>query len=156
MIALLCAAAVAVGSPARASWEKEVLYQIFPNSFRDSNGDRVGDFKGIESKLGYLQSLGVTAILINPIFKSPFYHRYFADDFMTADPVLGTNADFFHLIRTAHAVTSPISTITMTISIMENPLRSRLARPVLVRISRLRPIGQLMVLRGVPPPHTYS
>jgi alpha-amylase len=92
----------AAAQPKPSPWEHEIFYQIFPISFRDSNRDGIGDFKGIESKLGFLKNLGVTAILINPIFKSRFYHRYFADDFMNTDPAFGTNEQFFHLVRTAH------------------------------------------------------
>ncbi len=83
-------------------WRREVFYQIFPRSFRDSNGDRIGDLKGIESELPYLQRLGVTALLINPIVASRTYHNYFADDWYKVDPEFGTNSDFFHLIGAAH------------------------------------------------------
>lgn len=90
-------------SPAPVStWEREVVYQIFPRSFRDSNGDRNGDLKGIAQSLGHLKRLGVTAILLNPVAKSRTYHNYFADDFLTCDPELGTNAEFFDLVRQAH------------------------------------------------------
>jgi glycosidase len=90
--------------PRESPWLGEVFYQIFPRSFRDSNGDRIGDLKGIESKLHYLHRLGITAILVNPIFKSRFYHNYFADDFYTVDPAYGTNQDFFDLVKAAHAL----------------------------------------------------
>ena len=56
-------------------WFKEaILYEIFVRSFRDSNGDGVGDIKGVTQSLDYLQSLGVTAIWLTPIFPSPVYH----------------------------------------------------------------------------------
>ena len=96
---ILCLAPV---PRAVSPWEREVIYQIFPRSFCDSNGDRIGDFKGIASKLDYLTHLGVTTLLINPIQASPMYHNYFADDFMATDPKLGTNAEFFDLVRQAH------------------------------------------------------
>jgi alpha-amylase len=99
-IALLLALAGA--APAQISrWQREVVYQIFPRSFRDSTGDGHGDLKGITSKLGFLDELGVTAILLNPIFVSRTYHNYFADDFFRVDPVYGTNEDFFELVREA-------------------------------------------------------
>lgn len=83
-------------------WEKEIVYQIFPRSFWDSTGDTIGDIKGIEQKLDYIQSLGVTTILVNPIFASRLYHNYFADDFMKVDPNFGTNEDLLSLVRAAH------------------------------------------------------
>src|SRR6185369_8807804 len=61
----------ASGSNARAWWKEAVVYQIYPRSFKDSDGDGVGDLKGIISKLDYLQSLGVDVIWLNPIFGSP-------------------------------------------------------------------------------------
>ena len=52
-------------------WKEAVVYQIYPRSFQDSNGDGVGDLKGIISKLDYIKSLGVDVIWLNPIFESP-------------------------------------------------------------------------------------
>jgi len=98
--ALISAAATAQTSP----WEREVVYQIFPRSYCDSNGDHVGDLKGITGKLPFLHRFGITTILINPIFKAREYHNYFADDFFQVDPSLGTNEDFFKLIRRAHRI----------------------------------------------------
>ena len=63
----------AISSAWRA--EKEVFYLIFVRSFSDSNGDHIGDFKGVEQKLPYLQALGVTSILLTPIVPSPTYHN---------------------------------------------------------------------------------
>jgi len=99
---VLCLLAAQKNSVPASLWEREVIYQIFPRSFRDSDGDRIGDLKGIASKLDYVRELGATAILINPIFKSPMYHNYFATDFLTVDPAYGTNKDFFALVRAAH------------------------------------------------------
>lgn len=84
------------------AWEREVLYQIFPRSFYDSNGDRVGDFVGLSRKLDYVAGLGATAILLQPILKSRLYHNYMADDFFQVDPSFGTNDQFFDLVRAAH------------------------------------------------------
>ena len=83
-------------------WEKEAFYQVFPRSYRDSNGDGIGDFKGIEEGLPSIQKLGCTAILINPVQKARVYHNYFADDWMDVDPSYGTLAEFKHLTETAH------------------------------------------------------
>lgn len=102
LVPVLCLLATQKNPVPSSPWEREVIYQIFPRSFRDSDGDRVGDLKGIASKLDYVKGLGATAILINPIFKSPMYHSYFATDFLSVDPAYGTNKDFFDLVRTAH------------------------------------------------------
>ncbi len=104
--ALLAVAALLVPSPASAtpaSFDDEVFYQMFTRSMRDSNGDREGDLKGIEQSLPYLQRLGVTSILLTPIYPSPFYHNYFARDFEGVDPEFGTMADYRSLVRAIHA-----------------------------------------------------
>lgn len=91
-----------VSAPPPIPLEAEVIYQIFPRSFRDSNGDKVGDLRGITQKLGYIKDLGATVILLNPIFASRTYHNYFADDFYHVDPEFGTNEDFRKLTQRAH------------------------------------------------------
>jgi len=97
-------AALAVTSlPPISPWEGEVFYQIFPRSYRDTNGDGIGDFRGIEAGLPTIQKLGATAILINPIQKARVYHNYFADDWFDVDPTFGTMGDFDHLLKAAHA-----------------------------------------------------
>jgi len=104
---ILCAAALASAwlAPSQANpWEKEVVYQIFPRSFYDSNGDHIGDFNGISQKLGFLHEMGITVVLINPIFASRVYHNYFADDFLKTDSTLGSNKDFFELVGKAHSL----------------------------------------------------
>ena len=63
--------AVADEIPNRKWWKEAVVYQIYPRSFKDTNGDGVGDLKGITSKLDYVQSLGVDVVWLNPIFSSP-------------------------------------------------------------------------------------
>ncbi len=85
------------------NWENEVFYQIFPRSFRDSNGDGIGDFNGIAQKLDYLQALGVTAVWLNPITRSHAYHNYFSDDFDSTDTNFGSNVDFTNLVKALHA-----------------------------------------------------
>jgi glycosidase len=104
--ALLALAAAALLAPAPASaksFDDEVFYHIFTRSMRDSNGDREGDLKGIEQSLPYLQRLGVTSILLTPLYPSPFYHNYFADSFDGIDPEYGTMADYRELVRAIHA-----------------------------------------------------
>ena len=85
------------------NWENEIFYQIFPRSFRDSNGDNIGDFKGIIQKLDYLQQLGITAIWLNPICASHAYHNYFSDDFDSLDVNFGSKADFINLVDSLHS-----------------------------------------------------
>jgi glycosidase len=84
------------------SWSGEILYQIFPRSFYDTNGDAIGDLRGIAEKLDYLRDLGVTALWINPIFDSRAYHNYFADSFDSVDTELGSIRDFRALAQAAH------------------------------------------------------
>jgi len=104
--ALLAAAALFAPEPAGATaagFDDEVFYQIFTRSMRDSDGDREGDLKGIEQSLPYLERLGVTSILLTPIYPSPFYHNYFASDFEGVDPEFGTIDDYRSLVRAIHA-----------------------------------------------------
>jgi glycosidase len=91
----------ASGSAWRA--EEEVFYLIFVRSFADSNGDHIGDFKGIEQKLPYVQALGATSILLTPIVPSPTYHNYFASRFDDVDRAYGDLASFRHLVKTVHS-----------------------------------------------------
>ena len=70
-------------------WHDKIAYQIYPKSFQDSNGDGIGDIRGIIQKLDYLQNLGVEAIYMNPIFVSPSNHKYDVQDYDYVDPHLG-------------------------------------------------------------------
>jgi alpha-glucosidase len=84
-------------------WRHGIFYQIYPRSFQDSNGDGVGDIAGIIQRLPYLQSLGVDAIWISPIFTSPMADfGYDISDYAGIDPLFGTMADFDALITVAH------------------------------------------------------
>lgn len=89
-----------------ADWYKDaVIYQIYPRSFQDSNGDGVGDLKGICSRLGYLADLGVDTLWLSPIFKSPMKDfGYDVSDYCDVDPLFGDLADFDALIAKAHAL----------------------------------------------------
>ena len=85
-------------------WQRGVIYQIYPRSFRDANGDGVGDLRGIIEKLDYLAWLGVDAIWISPIFRSPMLDfGYDVADYTDIDPLFGDLATFDELIREAHA-----------------------------------------------------
>jgi alpha-amylase len=81
----------------------EVFYQIFVRSFRDSDGDHIGDLRGIQDKLGYLHDLGVTSILLTPINPSPFYHNYFASSFEGVDTEYGGARSLPELVAAIHA-----------------------------------------------------
>jgi alpha-glucosidase len=83
-------------------WKHAVIYEIYPRSFQDSNGDGVGDIKGIESRLGYLEDLGVNAIWITPMYPSPgIDYGYDISNYTAIDPEYGTMADFEHLVAEA-------------------------------------------------------
>ncbi len=87
-----------------ASWLQDaVFYEIYPQSFYDSNGDGIGDLKGITEKLTYVQSLGCNAIWLNPCFDSPFVDAgYDVRDYKKVAPRYGTNEDLEALFRRAH------------------------------------------------------
>ncbi|WP_308365825.1 MULTISPECIES: alpha-amylase family glycosyl hydrolase [unclassified Microbulbifer] len=85
-------------------WRNSVIYQIYPRSFCDANGDGIGDLPGISRKLDYVQSLGVDAIWISPFFKSPMVDfGYDVSDYRDVDPLFGSLADFDQLIVAAHS-----------------------------------------------------
>ena len=77
-------------------------YEIFVYSYADSNGDGIGDLKGISDKLDYIENLGYTGIWLTPIFKSPTYHKYNASDYFAIDPQFGTTEDLETLVNKAH------------------------------------------------------
>ncbi|XP_037070929.1 maltase A3-like [Pollicipes pollicipes] len=80
-------------------WQKDALYQVYPLSFKDDNGDGYGDVAGIRSKLGYLTDLGVKSLWLSPVYKSPMKDfGYDISDFRAIDPVFGTMEDFDGLL----------------------------------------------------------
>jgi alpha-glucosidase len=84
-------------------WQTAVVYQIYPRSFADSNGDGLGDLPGITERLDYIKDLGVDAIWLSPIFRSPMIDfGYDISDHTDIDPRFGTLADAEHLIDAAH------------------------------------------------------
>ncbi|MCT2193937.1 alpha-glucosidase [Paenibacillus sp. p3-SID1389] len=88
----------------RTWWKESVVYQIYPISFKDSNGDGVGDLRGILSKLDYLQDLGVDVVWICPIYQSPGHDNgYDISDYYKIDPAFGTMEDFDELLEALHA-----------------------------------------------------
>jgi len=86
-------------------WRGAVVYQIYPRSFKDNNGDGIGDLSGITEKLDYVASLGVDAIWISPFFKSPMKdYGYDVADYRDIDPMFGTLDDFRVLLEKAHSL----------------------------------------------------
>jgi len=86
-------------------WQGAVIYQIYPRSFRDSNGDGVGDLEGIIAGLDHVAGLGVDAIWLSPFFTSPMDDfGYDIADYCDVDPLFGTLADFDRLIARAHGL----------------------------------------------------
>ena len=95
-------AAAATGNNLENWWKNAVIYEIYPRSFQDSNGDGIGDLNGITSRLDYLQKLGVDAIWISPCYPSPQVDfGYDISDYEGIDPQYGTMADFDHLVAEA-------------------------------------------------------
>jgi alpha-glucosidase len=93
----------AAAAPSASQWWKHaVIYEIYPRSFQDSNGDGIGDLNGIDQRLDYLRTLGVDAIWIAPMFPSPQVDfGYDISDYESVDPQYGTLADFDHLVADA-------------------------------------------------------
>lgn len=80
-----------------------VYYEIFPSSYRDTNGDGVGDLAGVTASAEYLQALGVNGIWLTPFFSGVSYHKYDVVDYQSVDSTLGTLADFDALAEAYHA-----------------------------------------------------
>jgi alpha-glucosidase len=90
---------------ARSWWRGATIYQIYPRSFLDSNGDGIGDLPGILQRLDYIASLGVDAIWISPFYASPMADfGYDIADYCAVDPIFGTLADFDRVVARAHAL----------------------------------------------------
>jgi alpha-glucosidase len=84
-------------------WKDGVIYQIYPRSFMDSNGDGIGDLRGIIAKLDYLSELGVSGIWLSPINTSPMFDfGYDVSDYRGIDPIFGTSEDFSEFVSEAH------------------------------------------------------
>ncbi len=84
-------------------WQRGIIYQIYPRSFQDTNGDGVGDLPGIIQRLDYIKSLNIDAIWISPIYPSPMHDfGYDVADYRDIDPIFGTLDDFDRLLEEAH------------------------------------------------------
>ena len=86
------------------TWLKDtIFYEIYPQSFQDSNGDGIGDLQGIINRLEYIKDLGCNALWINPCFDSPFMDAgYDVRDYKKVAPRYGTNEDLYRLFEDAH------------------------------------------------------
>ncbi len=88
----------------RQWWQTGVIYQVYPRSFQDTDGDGVGDLKGITARLDYLKGLGVDAVWVSPIYPSPMADfGYDVSDYTGVDPLFGTMEDFDAMLAAAHA-----------------------------------------------------
>src|SRR6202034_679897 len=87
-----------------AWWQDAVVYEVYPRSFADADGNGVGDLPGLRSRLPYLADLGVDAIWLTPFYPSPLADGgYDVSDYCAVDPLLGTMADFDALVKDAEA-----------------------------------------------------
>nr|CAD7451876.1 unnamed protein product [Timema tahoe] len=99
---LLCLLAVTCANTDQDWWRTSVIYQVYPRSFKDTDGDGVGDLKGIEEKLDYLKDIGVNGVWLSPIYRSPMADfGYDIANFTDIDPIFGTMNDFDDLIKKA-------------------------------------------------------
>ena len=87
----------------RTWWKEGILYQIYPQSFRDTDGDGFGDFKGVIEKLDYIESLGITMVWMNPFFQSPLVDNgYDVSDYRAIHPRYGNMEDFEEMLEGFH------------------------------------------------------
>src|ERR1044072_1690420 len=98
-----CQLNAASKAPSAKWWKEAIVYQIYPRSFKDSDGDGVGDLKGIISELDYIKSLGITTVWLNPIFGSANADNgYDISDYRSIMTQMGTMADFDALLKGMH------------------------------------------------------
>jgi glycosidase len=84
-------------------WQHAVFYHIYPKSFQDSDGDGIGDIRGIIRRLDYLAALGIDAVWLSPVYRSPMMDGgYDISDYRDIDPLFGTLDDFRELLKQAH------------------------------------------------------
>ena len=84
-------------------YDQAIIYQIYPKSFQDSNGDGIGDLNGIRKRIPYLKELGVNAVWLNPVFVSPQVDNgYDVSNYFAIDPKMGTMEDMDNLLKEAN------------------------------------------------------
>ena len=94
-----------MSNPAGPWWRDAVIYQVYPRSFADTDGNGIGDLPGVRSRLPYLRRLGVDAIWLSPFYPSPQADAgYDVADYRAVDPLFGTLADFDGIVHDAHAL----------------------------------------------------
>ena len=122
-------------------WKKAVVYQIYPKSFQDSNGDGFGDLQGIIKRLDYLETLGINAIWLSPVFKSPQADNgYDISDYRDIDPTFGSLDDMEELINEAKKHNIRIM-MDLVLNHSSNEHRSR-------RLKRARTIHTMTTIFG--------
>jgi alpha-glucosidase len=140
--------------PARAWWQVTPVYQIYPRSFADGNGDGRGDLAGITSRAGYLRSLGIEAVWLSPFYPSPMRDQgYDVSDYCDVDPSFGTLEDFDRLLGAMHA-----QGIRVIIDLVANHTSDRHAWFQEVRQTRTNPRRDFYIWRdGTPdrPPNNW-
>ena len=106
VLSILCAVATSSDMTKPAPWWRgAAIYQIYPRSFHDSNGDGIGDLPGVTARLEHVASLGVDGVWLSPFFTSPMRDfGYDVSDYCGVDPIFGTLADFDALVARAHAL----------------------------------------------------
>ena len=86
-------------------WQSSVVYQIYPRSFQDSNGDGIGDIPGITKRLPYIRELGADVIWLSPVYQSPNDDNgYDISDYQAINPEFGTMEEFDEMLQTAHSL----------------------------------------------------
>ncbi len=93
---------IALSQKGGANSKGEIIYHVCQRSFYDSNGDLQGDLNGLKQKLPYLQDLGITSILLLPLYDADCYHNYFANDFEKIDSEFGTMQDYISFVKEVH------------------------------------------------------
>ena len=102
MFLLLAKISVVCSQNVNTKYKGEIIYHVCQRSFYDSNGDMQGDLNGLKEKLPYLQDLGITSILLLPLYDADCYHNYFANDFEKIDAEFGTMQDYISLVKEIH------------------------------------------------------
>ncbi len=93
------------GRPSNEWWRGAVIYQVYPRSFQDTNGDGIGDLAGITQRLEHIASLGVDALWVSPFMKSPMEdYGYDVEDYRSVDSMFGSLGDFDNLLEKAHSL----------------------------------------------------